>query len=161
MRGNASGRNGSGVAKPFYCFACDKNHSASVEKVGISETGEVICNKQYLKMMAAKFEAQKNQIVGYGKLLSKRHDVMMLGVDGLNARVEFVKCAFEYDLVKEITSGGDCQRQFSSCFEMNDAELVIAEVIKASGKKYWLRYSLIKNLGMTLFKSWEDTATAC
>ncbi|MBO1897547.1 hypothetical protein HNW13_017560 [Shewanella sp. BF02_Schw] len=156
MRGNASGRNGSGVAKAFYCTACDKTHSATVEKVGISETGEIICNKQYLKMMDIKFDVQNKKVAGYKQLLNLKGSVMSDSVEGFKARVAFVKCAFEHDLVKELSSGSN-SRHFSSCFEMNDADKVTAEVIRASRDSYWLRYSLIKNLGQQLFKYWEES----
>lgn len=160
MRGNAAGRNGVGSAKSFYCVACNKTHSKGVEKVGISETGDVICNSQYLKMMDVKFAVAKKKIAGYNKLIQLKGSVMSNSEDGFKARVEFVKCAFEYDLVGELSSG-EASRHFSSCFEMNDQDKVTSEVIKASRDSYWLRYSLIKNLGKQLFQYWEESAVAC
>ncbi|NWD58866.1 hypothetical protein HX878_29605 [Pseudomonas veronii] len=56
------------------------------------------------------------------------------------ARVEFLRLAFKYSLVCEITNyelwdvgyEGLGERQFDTCFEMGDSEDVIAELIKTA-----------------------------
>lgn len=59
------------------------------------------------------------------------------------ARVQFVVLAFKYGLVDDITSytlwdrgfEGLGERQFDTCFEMDDSEEVIAELIQTARKE--------------------------
>jgi hypothetical protein len=64
-------------------------------------------------------------------------------LDVFKSRVEFVVLAFKYRLVSEITSyelwdrgyEGLGEREFDACFEMNDSEEVIAELIRTARKE--------------------------
>lgn len=48
MRGNASGRNGTGTPNPWYCDGCDKIHGGQVFKNGYN--GKLLCDRRYLKL---------------------------------------------------------------------------------------------------------------
>ena len=72
------------------------------------------------------------------RLYALRHAVGQTGKRGFNARVEFVRLAYRYDLVADITSyrlwdqGYEelGERTFDTCFEMGDSADVIAELIR-------------------------------
>ncbi|MBX8493118.1 hypothetical protein K5D42_24925 [Pseudomonas cichorii] len=77
------------------------------------------------------------------------------------SRVEFVVLAFKYGVVSEITTyelwdrgyEGLGEREFDACFEMGDAEEVIAELIRTARKEGFI--DSIKNwCGNESFGRW-------
>lgn len=60
LRGNASGRNGVGRPKPWLCAGCNKIHAGSTERT-IALDHLSYCNRQYFKMLDAKFAAEAAQ----------------------------------------------------------------------------------------------------
>jgi len=53
LRGNASGRNGVGVPKPWYCQGCQKKHVAKTERTQALD-GYFYCNRRYFAMLEAR-----------------------------------------------------------------------------------------------------------
>jgi hypothetical protein len=51
LRGNASGRNGFGKARPWHCAGCGKVHQGATERT-IALDGNSYCNRTYYKMLA-------------------------------------------------------------------------------------------------------------
>lgn len=56
MRGNASGRNGSGP-KGFYCEVCKKDHGKTVFKNKYQ--GQIMCDRQYFKLKEIEFQQRQ------------------------------------------------------------------------------------------------------
>ncbi len=99
------------------------------------------------------------------QLYSLRRAVGGTGNAGFQARVKFLVLAYKHHLVRPLTSyqlwdegwkelG---ERQFDTCFEMGDSELVIAELIKTARKDGFTEN--IRELASTdTYARWETYA---
>lgn len=163
MRGNSAGRNGVGMPEPFYCDACEKEHSASTERTGFSQfvgSPVLLCDKKYYPMKEAQFKSQTNRATAVAKLKSLKNTIGMEGAKGLKSRIDFIATVFIHGLKSELNSyqlydeHNIGVRDFDTCFEMNDGDLVVHGLIKLAKKNYWLKANLKKELGVSAYASW-------
>lgn len=57
MRGNASGRNGFGTPKKWFCTGCEREHGGRVNRTKLGEAD--YCDRKYLALKAKQFAEQK------------------------------------------------------------------------------------------------------
>lgn len=165
MRGSAAGRNGVGTPKGFYCDACEKEHGANVERTGLKHflgSDVLICDRKYFSMKDAEFKAQSNKSKAIAKLKRLKSKIGLSGGKGLKARVDFLVAVFTHKLKAELNSyqlfdeHNLGERDFDTCLEMHDGDLVVHGLIKASTKNYWLKFNLKRQLGVECYGHWLD-----
>ena len=59
-RGNANGRNGSGVSPKWFCQGCGKMHGGQVSRTRMLD-GFDYCDRQYFKRKEAEFAERKKE----------------------------------------------------------------------------------------------------
>lgn len=166
MRGNAAGRNGVGTPKSFYCDSCDKEHGASVDRMGLKHmigSDVLVCDRKYFPMVDDKFKSKQDISKAIAKLKRLKKKISLVGDNGLKARIDFVCTVFmfelngplnHYELYDEHHIG---ERDYDTCFEMHDGDLVIHGTIKKAKKRYWLKVMLKKTLSVESFEHWMKT----
>ena len=151
MRSSASGRNGVGVSKEFFCNACLKSHGSSVERTGIKHlVGKdiTICDRQFFKLIKQKNKSEDNKDSGLKKLRKLKSKVKLEDEIGFMSRVEFIKIVLIYRLIDYLKKD-DCYQQYklydrdyNECFDMDNKELLYFEILTAALTDYWLRLQI-------------------
>jgi hypothetical protein len=166
MRGNTVDRNGVGTPKGFYCDSCDKEHGASVDRMGLNPilgNDVLVCYKKYFLMVEDKFKSKQDSSKAIAKLKRLKKKISLVDDDGLKARIDFISTLFMFELKDPLTlyklydEHHIGERDYDTCFEMYDGDLVIHGTIKQAKKRYWLKVMLKKALGVESFEYWMKT----
>ncbi|MGR5558325.1 hypothetical protein ACQKQC_18805 [Vibrio fortis] len=165
MTGNRAGRNGAGQPKGFYCEACQKEHSPSVEKVGISNwlgAGALSCNRKYLQAKQHEFNMQGKRSSFINILKRRKMKIRSNDETGTNHRIDFMvillksglyKELMRYELFDEHSIG---ERDVDTCFEMGDGREVIHGILEACKGDLWLRVSMKRELEEQQLENWKE-----
>ena len=166
MRSSKAGRNGFNMAESFFCDACEKEHGKSVERTGLKHfvgSDVLICDRKYFQMKDAESKAQSNTSKAILKLKRLKPKIGLAGEKGLKHRIDFIATVLIHQLKDELTSyqlfdeHGIGERDFDTCFEMHDGELVIHGLVGLAKKNYWLKANMKKAFGTVCFKDWVVT----
>jgi len=170
--GNKAGRNGVGTQKGFYCDACEKTHSASVERTGVKlllgvKEDVFVCDRKYFQFKDSLFNSKSEVKVSGAitKLKRLKPKTGQLGVKSLKARVDFVATVFIFDLYHPLIryelfdKHNIGERDYDTCFEMYDSSSVIHGIINLAHKNYWLKCKLKEHIGFDNYKQWQQTFT--
>ncbi len=163
MRGSAAGRNGVGIPKGFYCDACEKEHSASVERTALKHfvgSDVLVCDRKYFQMKDADFKSQSNKAKAIAKLKRLQSKIALADSKGLKSRIDFLATVFTHQLKTELNSyqlydeHNIGERDYDTCFDMHDGDLVVHGLIVLAKKNYWLKANLKKEIGITCYTQW-------
>jgi hypothetical protein len=164
MRGNAAGRNGVGTPKGFYCDSCDKEHGASVDRMGLNlilGNDVLVCDRKYFLMVEDKLKSKQDSSKAIAKLKRLKNKISLVDGDGLKAKIDYICTVFMFELKDPLTlyklyDEHHIGERDYSC-EMYDGDLVIHGTIKQAKKRYWLKVLLKKALGVESFEYWMKT----
>lgn len=102
-----------------------------------------------------------NKFKALEKLKHLKSQIGLAGEKGLRARIEFLAIVFIHQLKTELTAyqffdeHNIGERDFDTCFEMNDGNLVVHGLIKETLKNNLLNINLQEQLGITNYSRWR------
>lgn len=104
------------------------------------------------------FKSIKNKNKAINKLKRLKAKIAIDGAEGLKHRVDFLVTTFTHQLKDELNSHllfdehNIGERDYDTCFEMFDGDLVIHKLITLSKKEYWLKANIKKGLCDSSYK---------
>ncbi|APD92062.1 hypothetical protein BM525_19460 (plasmid) [Alteromonas mediterranea] len=166
MRSSKAGRNDFGMAQSFFCDACEKEHGQSVERTGLKHfigSDVLICDRKYFQMKDAESKAQSNTSKAISKLKRLKSKIGLADDKGRKHRIDFIATVLIHQLKDELNSyqlfdeHGIGERDFDTCFEMHDGDLVVHGLVALAKKNYWLKANMKKAFGPACFNDWVAT----
>jgi hypothetical protein len=154
------------MTNSFYCAGCKEEHEASVAGISLyKETGDhsKLCKQQYAIFKALQIACERGRVESINRLKKLKSTIGVSGEKGLKARIEFVKTVFAFRLKDTIIryelfdEHRISERDFDTCFEMHDGDLVVHGVMAAAERDLWLHIELKSSLGLECIQYWAQT----
>lgn len=122
----------------------------------------LVCDRKYFQMKDAEFKSQSNKAKAITKLKRLKAQIALTDSKGLKSRIDFIATVFTHQLKTELNSyqlfdeHNIGERDYDTCFEMHDGDLVVHGLIRLAKKNYWLKASIKKSLGVTCYTQWVE-----